>query len=176
MSICPINYFVAKSSASSFAATVQSHYPLFSIDFMMRVTPCMRWFFEQNTDEGITFFDYILFYRPLGKQQDRIRRVEQESRILFHWIPSSYVYLKPDLEERDNWRANLSKVQIVGSSHDDCLSVGLCATEHFHYATWCERFINQDWINFLLNQSWKNEHFNAISEVNVTSQCSYSNF
>lgn len=101
MSICPINYFVAKSSASSFAATVQSHYPLFSIDFMMRVIPCMRWFFEQNTDEGITFFDYILFYRPLGKQQDRIRRVEQESRILFHWIPSSYVYLKPALEERE---------------------------------------------------------------------------
>lgn len=108
MSICPINYFVAKSSASSFAATVQSHYPLFSIDFMMRVIPCMRWFFEQNTDEGITFFDYILFYRPLGKQQDRIRRVEQESRILFHWIPSSYVYLKPALEERETTEGQIS--------------------------------------------------------------------
>lgn len=108
MSICPINYFVAKSSASSFAATVQSHYPLFSIDFMMRVTPCMRWFFEQNTDEGITFFDYILFYRPLGKQQDRIRRVEQESRILFHWIPSSYVYLKSALEERETTEGQIS--------------------------------------------------------------------
>lgn len=108
MSICPINYFVAKSSASSFAATVQSHYPLFSIDFMMRVIPCMRWFFEQNTDEGITFFDYILFYRPLGKQQDRIRRVEQESRILFHWIPSSYVYLKSALEERETTEGQIS--------------------------------------------------------------------
>lgn len=108
MSICPINYFVAKSSASSFAATVQSHYPLFSIDFMMRVIPCMRWFFEQNTDEGITFFDYILFYRPLGKQQDRIRRVEQESRILFRWIPSSYVYLKSALEERETTEGQIS--------------------------------------------------------------------
>lgn len=108
MSICPINYFVAKSSASSFAATVQSHYPLFSIDFMMRVTPCMRWFFEQNTDEGITFFDYILFYRPLGKQQDRIRRVEQESRILFPWMPSSYVYLKSALEERETTEGQIS--------------------------------------------------------------------